>query len=74
MRPLFDGRKLSVSLTLQNPTDGLLIYTIGQAKMNGETLVAGSATASASWERSLRGFIERSSLDKTSLLKSFSVT
>ena len=40
---LFDGRKLSVSLTLQNPTDGLLIYTIGQAKMNGETLVAESA-------------------------------
>lgn len=39
---LFDGRKLSVSLTLQNPTDGLLIYTIGQAKMNGETLVAES--------------------------------
>ena len=40
---LFDGRKLSVSLTLQNPTDELLIYTIGQAKMNGETLVAESA-------------------------------
>lgn len=40
---LFDGRKLSVSFTLQNPTDELLIYTIGDARLNGEDLFAESA-------------------------------
>lgn len=39
---LYDGRKLSVSLTLENPTDEQLIYTISDAKLNGETLFAES--------------------------------
>lgn len=40
---LFDGNKLSVSLTLHNPTDELLIYTIDQAKLNGKPLAAETA-------------------------------
>lgn len=35
---LFDGEKLTVGFRLENPTGGALIYTVGQAQLNGEPL------------------------------------
>ncbi|MBE5814895.1 MAG: DUF4179 domain-containing protein [Clostridiales bacterium] len=40
---LFDGNNLSVGLTLENPTDELLIYTVDHATLNGVPLVYESA-------------------------------
>ncbi len=36
---LFDGNYLSVGLTVENPTDDLLIYTVDHAELNGMPLV-----------------------------------
>ncbi|MBQ4639704.1 MAG: hypothetical protein IJB69_04205 [Clostridia bacterium] len=40
---LFDGKELSVSFTLQNPTGQPLVYTVHHAKLNGMPLLAGTA-------------------------------
>ncbi|MBR4068810.1 MAG: DUF4179 domain-containing protein [Clostridia bacterium] len=39
---LFDGNTLSLSLTLENPTDEPMVYRIRQAKLNGQYLIAES--------------------------------
>ncbi len=40
---LFDGKELSVSFTLQNPTGQPLVYTVHHARLNGMPLLAGTA-------------------------------
>ncbi len=39
----FDGKELSVSFTLQNPTGKPLVYTIHHAKLNDVPLISGTA-------------------------------
>ncbi len=39
---LFDGRKLSLGFNLENPGNELLVYTIGNAELNGQPLHAES--------------------------------
>lgn len=39
---LFDGNTLSLSLTVENPTDEPMVYRIRQAKLNGQYLIAES--------------------------------
>lgn len=39
---LFDGNTLSLSLTVENPTDEPMVYRVRQAKLNGQYLIAES--------------------------------